>query len=90
MNEKCHNSEFVEDENKINTTDDEFRMQLGNSSSIDPKPAIRSTPNSIFDEIGINQETANMMTRSNIPSDGIFRHKLSRKYSRVVQIYPKY
>ena len=57
-------------------------MQLGNSSSIDPKTAIRSTPNSIFDEIGINQETANMMTRSNIPSDGIFRHKLLRKYSR--------
>ena len=57
-------------------------MQLGNSPSIDPKPAIRSTPNSIFDEIGINQETANMMTRSNIPSDSIFRHKLSLKYSR--------
>lgn len=57
-------------------------MQLGNSSSKDPKAAIRSTPNSIFYEIGINQETANMITRRNIPSDGIFRHKLLRKYSR--------
>ena len=32
-------------------------MQLGNSSSKDPKAAIRSTPNSVFDEIGIGQET---------------------------------
>ena len=57
-------------------------MQLGNSSSIDPKTVIRSKPDSIFDKIGINQETGNMMTRSNILSDGIFRHKLPRKYSR--------
>ena len=56
-------------------------MQLGHSSSIDPKATIRSAQNSVLDEIGINQETANMMTRS-IPSDGIFWHKFLRKYSR--------
>ena len=73
MKESCHNSAFIEDKNEINTTDNESGMQLGSSSSIDPKAGIRSTPNSIFDEIGISQETANMMTRSNMPSDGIFR-----------------
>ena len=82
MNEKCHNSAFIEDENETNTTDNESGMQLGNSFSIDPKAAIRSTPNSIFDEIAINHETTNMMTRSNIPSDVIFRRKLFRKHSR--------
>ena len=44
MNEKCHNSAFIEDKNEINTTDGESGMQLGNSSSIDPKAAIRRTP----------------------------------------------
>ena len=44
MNEKCHNSAFIEDKNKINTTDGESGMQLGNSSSIDPKADIRRTP----------------------------------------------
>ena len=73
MKESCHNSAFIEDKNEINTTDNESGMQLGSSSSIDPKTGIRSTPNSIFDEIGINQETANMMRRSNMPSDGMFR-----------------
>ena len=46
----------VEDENEINTTDDEFWMQLRNNSSKYPKAAIRGTPISTFDEISINQD----------------------------------